>query len=258
MHGLNAFAKRLCGRFTFPQAGSECLQIRVANFDQQFSLFAFEELAQQVNSASDTSSSIIDPPPKDQQPIRQRKRSDGAIASFGSPHAAFYICSVAQRRSEMPAKKLKEFLDSHHVKYQSIIHSTAYTAQEIASLVHIKGQELAKTVIVKLDDRMAMAVLPASRQVDLVSLRELARAKSVSLATEQQFRERFPECETGAMPPFGNLFGLPVFVEESLTRDREIAFNAGTHNELIRIAYADFARLVQPKVATFALAVKVS
>jgi Ala-tRNA(Pro) deacylase len=156
----------------------------------------------------------------------------------------------------MPAKKLKEFLDSHNVKYQSIIHSTAYTAQEIAALVHIKGQELAKTVIAKVDDKMAMAVLPASRQVDLSSLRAAAGARSVVLAIEAEFRGRFPECETGAMPPFGNLFGMTVFADESLTRDKEIAFNAGTHNELIRLSYTDFARLVEPKVAKFSIAAK--
>jgi Ala-tRNA(Pro) deacylase len=154
----------------------------------------------------------------------------------------------------MPAKKLKEFLDSHNVKYQSIIHSTAYTAQEIASLVHIKGQELAKTVIIRIDDKLAMAVLPASLQVDLSKLTAIAGAKSVELATEAEFRGRFPECETGAMPPFGNLFGMLVFAEESLARDEEIAFNAGTHNELIRLSYADFAQLVQPNVARFSLA----
>ena len=153
----------------------------------------------------------------------------------------------------MPASKLKEFLDSHNIKYTTIMHSTAYTAQEIAQLVHIKGRELAKTVIVKLDDRVTMAVLPASKRIDISLLENAAGAKAAALATEAEFRERFPECETGAMPPFGNLYGMPVFVDASLTRDAEIAFNAGTHNELIRLSYEDFARLVQPKVAIFSL-----
>jgi Ala-tRNA(Pro) deacylase len=134
------------------------------------------------------------------------------------------------------------------------MHSTAYTAQEIASLAHIKGRDMAKTVIVKIDDQMAMVVLPASYHVDLSALKAAATAKTVALASESEFRGRFPECETGAMPPFGNLYGMPVFVEKTLTKDKEIAFNAGTHSELIRLSYEDFARLVQPKVIRFALA----
>jgi Ala-tRNA(Pro) deacylase len=158
------------------------------------------------------------------------------------------------REGNMPARKLKEFLDAHNVKYVTITHSTAYTAQEIASTVHIKGRELAKTVIVKIDEQMAMVVLPASDYVDLSALKAAAGAKTVVLATEAEFRGKFPECETGAMPPFGNLYEMPVLVERSLTRDKEIAFNAGTHNELIRLSYEDFARLVEPKVIRFASA----
>lgn len=153
----------------------------------------------------------------------------------------------------MPVQRLKEFLDKEGVRYVSIAHSTAFTAQEIAALTHIPGREMAKTVILKLDDKMAMAVLPASRHVDLGAVKAAAGAKHASLATEAEFRERFPDCETGAMPPFGNLYGMPVFAEEALTRDQEIAFNAGSHNEIIRLAYADFARLAKPTIASFAL-----
>jgi Ala-tRNA(Pro) deacylase len=148
----------------------------------------------------------------------------------------------------MPARRLKEFLDRYHTKYVSISHSPAYTAQEIAALVHIPGQDLAKTVIVNLDDQPAMAVLPASRQLDLALLKEASGAAKVELATEAQFKDLFPDCETGAMPPFGNLYDLPVYVAQKLTHDDEIAFNAGTHSELIRMSYADFERLVQPIV----------
>jgi Ala-tRNA(Pro) deacylase len=151
----------------------------------------------------------------------------------------------------MPARNLMEFLDANHVKYTTITHSTAYTSQEIAAITHIRGQELAKTVIVKVDGKMAMAVLPAAYQVNLSALRAVVGANSLSLATEAEFRGSFPECETGAMPPFGNIYGMPVYVEESLTRDREIAFNAGTHKELIQLAYEDFARLVHPKILRF-------
>ncbi|HEV8523729.1 MAG TPA: YbaK/EbsC family protein [Terriglobales bacterium] len=153
----------------------------------------------------------------------------------------------------MPVEKLKKFLEEQKVKYVVISHSTAYTAQEIAAMAHIPGKELAKTVIVKLDDSFAMVVLPASLQIDLSLLKAAAGARTIALASEPEFKGKFPDCETGAMPPFGNLYGLPVFVEESLTKDKEIAFNAGSHKELVRLAYGDFERLVQPKVARFAL-----
>lgn len=151
----------------------------------------------------------------------------------------------------MPAKHVKEFLDSRNVKYVTMTHSAAYTAQEIASLAHVRGEEFAKTVIVRIDGAMVMAVLPASYHVDLPLLKAAAQGKKIALASETDFRDRFPECETGAMPPFGQLFGMSVFVDETLTRDKEIAFNAGTHHELIRLSYDDFAGLVQPKVAKF-------
>jgi Ala-tRNA(Pro) deacylase len=151
----------------------------------------------------------------------------------------------------MPAKQLKEFLDSHKVKYVTVTHSTAYTAQEIASLAHVRGDEFAKTVIAKIDGAMVMAVLPALYHVDLPLLKATAKGKKIALANETDFRDRFPGCETGAMPPFGQLYGMPVFVDERLTRHKEIAFNAGTHHELIRLSYEDFAKLVQPKVAQF-------
>ncbi len=152
----------------------------------------------------------------------------------------------------MPATQLKRFLDSNRVKYTTLVHPMAYTAQEIASLAHVSGQEFAKTVVVRADGELAMAVLPASYHVDLALLKAAAGAKKIALASEAEFRDRFPECDAGAMPPFGQLYGMPVFVEESLTEDKEIAFNAGTHRELIRMAYEDFARLAKPKVARFA------
>jgi Ala-tRNA(Pro) deacylase len=151
----------------------------------------------------------------------------------------------------VPINQLKDFLDLQRVKYVSISHSTAYTAQDIAALTHTPGKELAKTVIVRIDDALAMAVLPASFHVDLGALKAVADAKAVGLASEKEFTDRFPQCETGAMPPFGNLYGMAVYVDESLTKDKEISFNAGSHNELIRLAYADFERLVKPIVADF-------
>jgi Ala-tRNA(Pro) deacylase len=152
----------------------------------------------------------------------------------------------------MSVKPLKTFLDEHRVRYVTIQHSKAYTAQDVAAKTHISGKEIAKTVMVKLGGKMAMAVVPASRKVDLEHLREVVGAPSAVLASETEFKDRFPGCEVGAMPPFGNLYGLEVWVDESLREDEEIAFNAGTHTELVRLAYADFERLVKPKVREFA------
>jgi Ala-tRNA(Pro) deacylase len=151
----------------------------------------------------------------------------------------------------MPITKLQQFLDEHSILYTRISHSLAYTSQGIAALAHIPGRELAKTVVVKIDGEMAIAVLPASAHVDLTRMRAAVRANAVELATEAEFKDRFPDCETGAMPPFGNLYELPVFVDDSLTRDKEIVFNACSHRELIRMAYADFETLVKPKVLSF-------
>jgi Ala-tRNA(Pro) deacylase len=148
----------------------------------------------------------------------------------------------------MPAKKLKEFLDSEKVKYVTLGHSVAYTAQEIAASAHIPGQDLAKTVVVKLDGEMVLAVLPATARVDLELLRKASGAKSAELARENEFAGIFPGCELGAMPPFGNLYGLEVFVAQRLTEDDQISFNAGTHTELIQLSYADFERLARPRV----------
>jgi Ala-tRNA(Pro) deacylase len=151
----------------------------------------------------------------------------------------------------MPVKKLKDFLDDNKVKYQTISHSTAYTAQQIAASAHIPGKEVAKTVMVKIDDRMAMAVLPASYKVDFDLLRDVVKTKNVALATEREFKDLFPDCEIGAMPPFGNLWDMDVYVAESLLDDEEIAFNAGSHTELIKLSMNDYARLVKPKVLRF-------
>jgi len=153
----------------------------------------------------------------------------------------------------MPVKKLKEFLDGNKVKYVTLKHSPAYTAQEVASYAHIKGKELAKTVIIKIDGKMAMAVLPASYRIDLDALKEAAKAKKVEIASEKEFKDLFPECETGAMPPFGNLYEMDVYVSSSLAEDESIAFSAGTHTELIQLPYEDFKKLTKPKVVQFSV-----
>ena len=153
----------------------------------------------------------------------------------------------------MPKRKVIEFLDSEGVKYVSIKHSPTYTAQEVAASAHIPGKELAKTIMVKLDGTMAMAVLPASFHVNFGLLKNVAGVGKVELASEAEFRDLFPESQVGAMPPFGNLYGMDVYVAAPLTEDEEIAFNAGSHTELIRLAYADFERLVKPTVGDFAV-----
>ena len=152
----------------------------------------------------------------------------------------------------MPAQKLKTFLDTNHTKYTSLVHSPAYTAQEVAASAHITGREMAKTVIVKIDDKFAMAVLPSNRKVVLQDLRDIAGTDHVTFATEDEFKRLFPDCEVGAMPPFGNLYGMDVFVAPSLEQNEEIAFNAGSHREVIKMGFADFSELVKPAVLDFA------
>jgi len=154
----------------------------------------------------------------------------------------------------MPVKKVKEFLDGAGVRYIVVSHAPAYTAQEIAASAHIPGKELAKTVMVKLDGKMAMAVLPASHVVDFDKLKQVAGSSKAELASEDEFRSLFPECEVGAMPPFGNLYDIPVYAERGLTEDEEIAFNAGSHKELFRMAYRDFENLVKPTTGDFGTA----
>lgn len=142
--------------------------------------------------------------------------------------------------------KLKEYLDQHNVKYTAITHSLAYTAQELAAVMHVPGRDLAKVVIVKLDGRFAMLVLPAHHHINFEQLRQATQAQRAELATEAELKTLFPDCEVGAMPPFGNLYDMPVYVAEPLTNEEEIVFNAGTHRDAIRMKGADYGRLVKP------------
>ena len=146
----------------------------------------------------------------------------------------------------MPLSKLREFLDSHNIKYLVISHSLAYTAQGVAALAHVSGKKLAKTVIVKIDGILAMAVIAASEHVDLDQLRTLSGAKTIAIASEREFKDAFPDCETGAMPPFGNLYDMPVYADLGLSENEEITFSAGTHRELVRMRWDDMARLLNP------------
>lgn len=151
----------------------------------------------------------------------------------------------------MPVKKLKEYLDSQGIEYVSINHSLAYTAQRIAASAHISGKEIAKTVVLKVDGKMTMAILPASCKINFDLLKSALNAKNAEIATEKEFKDLFPDCEVGAMPPFGNLYGMDVYVAEKLTQDEEIAFNAGSHRELIKLAYKDYEKLVKPSIIKF-------
>jgi Ala-tRNA(Pro) deacylase len=148
----------------------------------------------------------------------------------------------------MPLKKLTEYLDKYQKKYVVVKHSKAYTAQEIAASAHIPGKEMAKTVMVKVDGDIKMMVLPSTHNIDFKLIKDALNAKEVELATEAEFKELFPDCELGAMPPFGNLFGLETFVAEVLKEDEEIAFSAGTHKELVKLPYMDFEELVEPRI----------
>jgi Ala-tRNA(Pro) deacylase len=148
--------------------------------------------------------------------------------------------------------RLSEFLDKERVPYQQEFHRTVYTAQQVAAEEHIPGRMMAKTVVIKVDGHFGMAVLPATTRTDTAKLQSALKAKELRLASELEFAALFPDCEAGAMPPFGNLYGLPVYVDESLAKDHEIVFNAGTHQETIRMKYADFARLAKPTILEFA------
>jgi Ala-tRNA(Pro) deacylase len=154
----------------------------------------------------------------------------------------------AGKEALMPLSKLRQALEAGHVPYESIPHDPAYTAQGIAAVAHVPGKELAKTVIMKLDGRLAMCVLPATRRISFGRVKKATGAAAVELATESEFGSVFPGCEVGAMPPFGNLYDLEVYVDDALTKDDEIAFNAGSHTELVRMSYADYEKLVHPTV----------
>ena len=149
-------------------------------------------------------------------------------------------------------ERLEAYLRENKIPFQVVHHPLAYTAQEVAAAEHVPGKLLAKVVIVLADGKMAMLALPAPLRVDLTKAAAALGAKDVRLAHEEEFAAAFPDCEVGAMPPFGNLYDLPVVVDKALSEDEEIVFNAGTHTDTVTLKYADFARLVKPKVAEFA------
>jgi Ala-tRNA(Pro) deacylase len=151
---------------------------------------------------------------------------------------------------------ISEFLDRNQARYSLVPHPIAYTAQEEAAAAHVPGREWAKAVVCIADDHPVLAVLPAPARVDLQRLKEVAHARSLRVAHEDEFKAFYADCEVGAMPPFGPLYHQPVFIDQSLTRGREIAFNAGSHRDAIRMPYVEFERLVRPTVAAFGTALR--
>ncbi len=152
---------------------------------------------------------------------------------------------------KIPAR-LIEFLNQQKVRYQVLHHPEAFTAQELAAIEGVKGKYHAKVVMVKNDGRLLMTVLPADHRVDLAKLGKITGRPSL-VAGEVDFKEQFPDCAVGTMPPFGNLYNVPTMVDQSLTADDYIVFEAGTHTDAIKLSYADYAKLAQPQVADFAV-----
>ncbi len=148
----------------------------------------------------------------------------------------------------MPATKLKNLLEDNNIKYVTILHDPAYTAQEKAESAHVSGKDLAKTVLVKIDGHLSMVVLAANEKLELSNLKKELDASKVSLAEEKNFVASFPGCEPGAIPPFGNIYGMDVYISDALSRDREIVFNAGSHIELIKLSMEDFFNIVRPRI----------
>ncbi|RPE81475.1 Ala-tRNA(Pro) deacylase [Vulcaniibacterium tengchongense] len=173
------------------------------------------------------------------------------IPNAGAPRRSTDAAGLPFLEAAMSMSRLEAFLDSHRVAYDTLTHPRAFTAEATAFSARIDRHEMAKTVMVRLDGRLAMAVLPADERLSLARLREVSGASEVGLASEAEFRDRFPECEVGAMPPFGNLYGMEVYAADSLAdEDGQIAFNAGTHRELLLMEWSDFERLVHPYVAS--------
>lgn len=150
-------------------------------------------------------------------------------------------------------ERVEEYFKKNNINYKVIKHPEFYTSQEIAAAMHVPGKELAKVVMIKGKERYVMTVMPASWRVDFKRLKEVLNEKDIRLATEEEFKTIFPDCEAGAEPPFGNLYNIDTLVDKSLADDEHIFFNAGNHYEAVEMLYRDYANLVKPKVAEFAV-----
>ena len=179
---------------------------------------------------------MINPSPRYPEKLQSRR---DALAFSGQRPEAF----VRAR------ERLENYLSVNGVQYAEESHRRAYTAQQVAALEHVPGGQFAKVVMLIVDGRPIMAVVPATRAVHFDRVAKVLAAHEVRLACESEFAPLFPDCEVGAMPPFGNLYCVPVYVDESLAGNNDIVIQAGTHRESIRLRYFDFARLAQPVVA---------
>lgn len=150
----------------------------------------------------------------------------------------------------MPVQKVKNYLNENKVNYTSIPHSLAYATREISHQCHISEKEMAKVVIVQAGSKLVMVIIPSSKLLDFKSLENTLHESDVSLATEKEFANAFPDCEVGAMPGFGNLYNMDVIVDQSVAKNKDIFFNGGTHTEIIKLSYQDFEKLVHPKVTS--------
>jgi len=148
----------------------------------------------------------------------------------------------------MPVRQLTEFLDSSNVSYTTNNHLPTYTAQDLAQTMHISGHNVAKTIIVNIDNKLVMVVLPACEEINLSALQDALNAKHVEIAKESAFEDCFPLCDTGSMPPFGNLYGMDVIVSSTLAHDEVITFNAGNYTEVVNMSFADYKKIVSPTV----------
>ncbi len=151
----------------------------------------------------------------------------------------------------MPSKRVKSLLDNAGVSYEMMEHDTAFTSLEVAAATHVKARELAKAVMLKSSGHTVMAVIPATCKINFDLAESFLKSQDVSLAAEEEFSPLFPDCERGAMPPFGELYGVDVIADEKLAKDREIVFNAGTHHEIMRMSFEDWKNLVKPRMGSF-------
>ncbi len=147
--------------------------------------------------------------------------------------------------------RIKNHLEENHVPYLPLTHPSSFTASGAAAVMHVSGREVAKTVVVQAGKDYYLVVLPSSYHVKPEKLANVI-GHAVRLASEAEFASLFPDCELGAMPPLGELYGLPVYVDESLPVDKDIVFSAGTHRDAIRMNYDDFVRLARPTICSFA------
>lgn len=148
-------------------------------------------------------------------------------------------------------ERLESHLEQNHVPYSLVLHVPVHSAQVAASIMHVAGKEVAKTVALRSGGKTLLAVLPASFHINLPKLSAIVGEK-VELMPEQKCSEEFPDCEAGAIPPFGELYGVPVYMDQVLANDPEIVFGAGTLSESVRVSAADFVRLAKPEICSFA------